>query len=65
MKDLNESVRKQMKQYRSDNYNPNINKIAEACNMNYTQFADWLRGTRNFKKETLARVEKFLNGKVQ
>lgn len=64
MKDLNESVRKQMKQYRSDNYNPSINKIAEACNMNYTQFADWLRGTRNFKKETLARVQKFLNGKV-
>ncbi|WP_414043058.1 hypothetical protein ACMGE9_12315 [Macrococcus sp. EM39E] len=61
---LNEELRLQMKQFRSENYNPNINKIAEACNMNYTQFADWLRGERNFKKDTLGRIKKFLNGKV-
>lgn len=62
---INEELRLKMKQFRSENYNPPIRVLAKECNMNYTMFADWLRGDKDYTETSLVRIKKFLNGKVQ
>ncbi|MCE4956734.1 hypothetical protein [Macrococcoides caseolyticum] len=58
--EYNTELRERLKKFRENNFNPSLTTIAKLINMNGNQLRDWNRGLINSKKETLARLDKFL-----